>query len=139
MFQVTQLKDQLLRTEMEREKQHRDELILSSNRRRQTGSIEEKFEIDLFLFVLKSKEQEYLLQQQMLLTKTNTLNDIVLFKKELEKSERQREQLSDHLEVNFSLFFWNSNVFDVEFVSLSFENVMKKKSSLLKVSLKSKI
>lgn len=105
MFQVTQLKDQLLRTEMEREKQHRDELILSSNRRRQTGSIEEKFEIDLFLFVLKSKEQEYLLQQQMLLTKTNTLNDIVLFKKELEKSERQREQLSDHLEVNFSLFF----------------------------------
>jgi len=139
VFQVTQLKDQLLRTEMEREKQHRDELILSSNRRRQTGSIEEKFEIDLFLFVLKSKEQEYLLQQQMLLTKTNTLNDIVLFKKELEKSERQREQLSDHLEVNFSLFFWNSNVFDVEFVSLSFENVMKKKSSLLKVSLKSKI
>jgi hypothetical protein len=26
------------------------------------------------------------------------------FKKELEKSERQREQLSDHLEVNLILF-----------------------------------
>lgn len=105
-FQVTQLKDQLMRTEMEREKQHRDEFILSNNRRRQTGSIVfDRRKIRHLPLFLKSKEQEYLLQQQMLMAKTNTLNDIVLFKKELEKSERQREQLSDHLEVNFSLFF----------------------------------
>jgi hypothetical protein len=37
----------------------------------------------------------------MMLSKSATINEIVAFKKELEKSERQREQLSDHLEVNF--------------------------------------
>jgi hypothetical protein len=36
----------------------------------------------------------------MLLSKSTTLNEMITFKKELEKSERQREQLSDHLEVN---------------------------------------
>ena len=36
----------------------------------------------------------------MMLSKTATLSEMVTFKKELEKSERQREQLSDHLEVN---------------------------------------
>jgi hypothetical protein len=35
-----------------------------------------------------------------MLSKSVTLNELVTFKKELEKSERQREQLSDHLEVN---------------------------------------
>lgn len=45
-------------------------------------------------------EHEFLLQQQMMLSKTATLSEMVTFKKELEKSERQREQLSDHLEVN---------------------------------------
>ena len=44
-------------------------------------------------------EHEYLLQQQMMMTKSSTLNDMVTFKKELDKSERQREQLSDHLEM----------------------------------------
>ncbi len=76
-------------------------------------------------------EQEYLIQQQML-SKSATLNEIVLFKKELEKSERQREQLSDHLEVYFQ-FKTNHK----KFISISFrcwsENVMKKKNLLLKV------
>ncbi len=45
-------------------------------------------------------EHDYLVQQQMLLSKSTTLNEMITFKKELEKSERQREQLSDHLEVN---------------------------------------
>ncbi len=40
----------------------------------------------------------------MLFTKSTTLNDIAIFKRELDKSERQREQLSDHLEVLFILF-----------------------------------
>jgi len=40
----------------------------------------------------------------MLLTKSATLNDIAIFKRELDKSERQREQLSDHLEVLVILF-----------------------------------
>jgi hypothetical protein len=44
------------------------------------------------------------MQQQMLFTKSTTLNDIAIFKRELDKSERQREQLSDHLEVLFILF-----------------------------------
>ena len=38
-----------------------------------------------------------------MLSKSATFNDLVLLKKELEKSERQREQLSDHLEVCFLL------------------------------------
>ncbi len=49
-------------------------------------------------------EQEYILQQQML-SKSASLNEMVIFKKELEKSERQREQLSDHLEVYFIICF----------------------------------
>ncbi|CAF4370443.1 unnamed protein product, partial [Rotaria sordida] len=43
-------------------------------------------------------ENDYLIQQQMMLSKSTTLNEMVTFKKELEKSERQREQLSDHLQ-----------------------------------------
>lgn len=35
-----------------------------------------------------------------MLTKSATINDLSVLKKELDKSERQREQLSDHLEVN---------------------------------------
>ncbi len=46
----------------------------------------------------------------MLLSKSATLNDMVIFKKELEKSERQREQLSDHLEVLF-IFFSKNKIF----------------------------
>jgi transposase len=34
-----------------------------------------------------------------MLSKSATLNEVILFKNEFEKSERQREQLSDHLEV----------------------------------------
>ncbi len=45
-------------------------------------------------------ERDYLMQQQLMLSKSPTLNELVNFKKELEKSERQREQLSDHLEVD---------------------------------------
>lgn len=45
-------------------------------------------------------EHDYLVQQQMMLSKSATLNEMMAFKKELDKSERQREQLSDHLEVN---------------------------------------
>jgi len=36
----------------------------------------------------------------MMVTKSATVNEMITFKKELEKSERQREQLSDHLEVH---------------------------------------
>ncbi len=43
----------------------------------------------------------------MMLSKTATLNEILTFKKELEKSDRQREQLSDHLEVLFIYLFSN--------------------------------
>ena len=49
-------------------------------------------------------ESEYLMQQQMLLSKSSPLNEIVQFKKDLDKSERQREQLSDHLEVRRQFF-----------------------------------
>ena len=63
--------------------------------------------IFILLLLLPSLEQdrlqlehEYLLQQQML-TKSSTINDLSVLKKELDKSERQREQLSDHLEVYF--------------------------------------
>ena len=45
-------------------------------------------------------EHDYLMQQKMMLSKSSTLNELVTFKKELDKSERQREQLSDHLEVS---------------------------------------
>jgi hypothetical protein len=45
-------------------------------------------------------EQDYLVQQQMMMSKSATLNEMMTFKKEFDKSERQREQLSDHLEVN---------------------------------------
>ena len=40
------------------------------------------------------------MQQKMMLSKSATLNELVTLKKELDKSERQREQLSDHLEVS---------------------------------------
>lgn len=45
-------------------------------------------------------ENEYLLQQQSMLSKSAALNEMLSFKKELEKSEIQREQLADRLEVN---------------------------------------
>jgi len=45
-------------------------------------------------------ENEYLIQQQTILSKSATLNEMLHFKKELEKTERQREQLSDQLEVD---------------------------------------
>ncbi|CAF2321988.1 unnamed protein product [Rotaria sp. Silwood2] len=86
--QVAQLRDQLTRTDLERDKQQRDEeLSLTVNRRRRA----EQDRLQL--------ERDYLIQQQMMLSKSTTLNEMVTFKKELEKSERQREQLSDHLEV----------------------------------------
>ncbi|CAF0944563.1 unnamed protein product [Rotaria sordida] len=85
--QVAQLKDQLIRTDLGRDKQRDEELSLSVNRRRRT----EQDRLQL--------ENDYLIQQQMMLSKSTTLNEMVTFKKELEKSERQREQLSDHLQV----------------------------------------
>ncbi|CAF4693613.1 unnamed protein product [Rotaria sp. Silwood1] len=86
--QVAQLKDQLMRNDLERDKQQRDEeLSLTVNRRRRAEQDRHQLEHD------------YLIQQQMMLSKPTTLNEMVAFKKELEKSERQREQLSDHLEV----------------------------------------
>ncbi len=45
-------------------------------------------------------ENEYLIQQQTILSKSATLNEMLHFKKELEKTERQREQLTDQLEVD---------------------------------------
>ncbi|CAF3166219.1 unnamed protein product [Rotaria socialis] len=85
--QLLQLKDQLTRNDFERDKQREDDLVLSMNRRRKTE--QDRLQI----------EHDYLIQQQMMLSKSSTLNEMVTFKKELEKSERQREQLSDHLEV----------------------------------------
>lgn len=35
----------------------------------------------------------------MLVSKSAVANEMITFRKEYEKSERQREQLSDHLEV----------------------------------------
>ncbi len=93
-----------MRNEYERDKQ-RDDLLVSTNRRRRTGLIISHKNQNLhsiYLWFLEQDrlqlEQEYLLQQQML-SKSATLNEVILFKNEFEKSERQREQLSDHLEV----------------------------------------
>jgi hypothetical protein len=44
-------------------------------------------------------ENEYLIEQQMMLSKSATLNEMLSFEKELNKSEQQREQLSNHFEV----------------------------------------
>jgi hypothetical protein len=68
--------------------------------------------LKIFPFVFKDQdlarlEHDYVIQQQMMLSKTATLNEILTFKKELEKSDRQREQLSDHLEVLFIYLFSN--------------------------------
>ncbi|CAF1033804.1 unnamed protein product [Adineta ricciae] len=83
--QVTQLKDQLMKSEFDRDKYPRDdELLLATDRRRRTEP---------------DRQHDFLLQQQMMFSKSATLNELVTFKKELEKSERQREQLSDHLEI----------------------------------------
>ncbi|CAF3457018.1 unnamed protein product [Rotaria sp. Silwood1] len=43
-------------------------------------------------------ENEYLMKQQTMLSKSATFNEMLNFKRELEKSERQREGLSDELE-----------------------------------------
>ncbi|CAF1174346.1 unnamed protein product [Adineta steineri] len=86
--QVTQLKDQLMNNEFERNKYTRDDnLLLSTDRRRRTEP--DRHQLD----------HDYLMQQQLMFSKSVTLNELVTFKKELEKSERQREQLSDHLEI----------------------------------------
>ena len=95
----------MLRSEIEREKFGRDDdLSLAMTRRRRTGSTRLDRNSSSICFSRLEQdrlqmENEYLLQQQMLLSKSSPLNEIVQFKKELDKSERQREQLSDHLEV----------------------------------------
>ena len=76
-----------MRNELERDRQRDEELSLSANRRRKVD--QDRLRL----------EHEYLLQQQMMVSKSATLNEMLAFKKELEKSERQREQISDHLEV----------------------------------------
>jgi hypothetical protein len=48
-------------------------------------------------------ENEYLIHQQAMLSRSTAFNEMLSFKKELERSERQREQFSDRLEVNFHL------------------------------------
>ncbi|CAF1520450.1 unnamed protein product, partial [Didymodactylos carnosus] len=90
--QVTLLKDQLMRSEYEREamiKHRRDGYDSADDgpfHRRREGSRDRL-----------NPEHEYLHIQSHLM-KSNTLNEIVNFKKDLDKSERQRDQLSDHLE-----------------------------------------
>ncbi|CAF0731240.1 unnamed protein product, partial [Didymodactylos carnosus] len=90
-YQVTQLREQLMRSEYEREliiKQRRDEYDSTDD-----APIRRRRESDRL-----NLEREYL-QMQSHLMKSNALNEIVNVKKDLDKSERQREQLSDHLEI----------------------------------------
>lgn len=54
-------------------------------------------------------ENEYLMEQQSMLSKSATLNEMLSFKKELERSERKREQLTERLEVCFT--FYNKFMF----------------------------
>ncbi|CAF0764848.1 unnamed protein product [Rotaria sordida] len=85
---VTQFKNQLMKNESAHEKQIQSVEELSSllNRRRRT----EQDHLQM--------ENEYLIKQQTMLSKAATLNEMLNFKKELEKSERQREELSYELE-----------------------------------------
>lgn len=78
------------------------------NRRRRTGSKKSfDFLFRIFHFLLESDrlqmENEYLYQQ---MSKSSPLNELVQIKKDLDKSERQRDQLSDHLEVRQTGFFF---------------------------------
>jgi hypothetical protein len=47
-------------------------------------------------------ENEYLIHQQSMLSRSAALNEMLSFKKELERSERNREQLADRLEVKLN-------------------------------------
>ena len=45
------------------------------------------------------EENEYLINQQTMLAKSTVLNEMLSFKKELEKSERRCEQIAQQFEV----------------------------------------
>ncbi|UJR23876.1 hypothetical protein I4U23_026848 [Adineta vaga] len=79
---VMQYRDELMRTDVI--STPRDEDFLLFVNRRQIDSLQ--------------AENEYLLQHQNILSRSTALNEMICFKNELEKSERQREQLSDRLE-----------------------------------------
>jgi hypothetical protein len=94
-----------MRSEIEREKQiqKNDELSSLIHRRRKPGSITQLINSLNSLCSLDQDylqvENEYLIQQKTTLSNSTTLNEMLTFKKALEKSEQKREQLSDHLEV----------------------------------------
>ncbi|CAF3425660.1 unnamed protein product [Rotaria socialis] len=86
---VSQYTNQLIRNEMvhEKEIQKADELSSLLNRRRRTAEHDQ-----LHL------ENEYLIKQQTMLSKSTTFNEMLNFKKELEKNERNREEHFDQIQ-----------------------------------------
>lgn len=94
-----------MRGEHDRDRFSRDDdSLLSAERRRRTGAMTVMSATVRTYSPIAEPDRhpydhEYLLQQQLMYSKSSPLNELVAFKKELEKSERQREQLSDHLEV----------------------------------------
>ena len=55
--------------------------------------------MDLLEAEQRQKENEYLIQQHSRLSTSAALNEMLSFKKELEKSEQKRQQLVEKLEV----------------------------------------